>query len=84
VTFAVFTIEMSATGVVDVGVVTMTGTVEELFPGFGSVVEAFSPTTAVFVIVVPAVPAFTVAAMFNVAVELALRSPIVQVPVELA
>jgi len=49
-----------------------------------SVVEADSPTVPVFVIVVPAVPAFTVAAMVSVAVELALISPIVHVPVEVA
>jgi hypothetical protein len=91
----VFVIATSAT--VDVGVVPpppppqfvvqlfvamTTGTVEELLEGFESVVEAFSPTVARFVIVVPAVPAFTVAAMFKVAVELAPRLPIVQVPVE--
>ena len=56
--------------------------VEELFPGLWSVVLAFSATIAVLLIVVPAVPAFTIAAIVSVAVELALMSPIVQVPVE--
>ena len=58
--------------------------VEELLPGFWSVELPFSPTFAVFEIVDPAVPEFTVAAMFRVAVELGDISPIVQVPVELA
>jgi hypothetical protein len=65
---------------VQTGVVMTTGTEEDVL-GLGLLLEAFSPTIAVFVIVVPAVPAFAVAAMSNVAVELAERSPIVQVPV---
>ena len=59
-------------------------TVEELFPGLLSVELADSPTRPVLLIVVPAGAEFTVAAIFKVAVELALMSPIVQVPVELA
>ncbi len=81
VTSAVFVIATSA--IVEVVVMT-TGTVELLFVGLESVVEAFSPTTAVFVIVVPAVPVFTLAAITSVAVELAGKLPIIQVPVELA
>src|SRR5690242_21525940 len=56
-------------------------TVEELFDGFGSVRSVDSRTTAVFAMVVPAVPAFTVAAIVSVALELAARPPIVHVPV---
>jgi hypothetical protein len=55
----------------------------ELLPGFGSVDEEDSPTTAVFVTWVPT-DAVTVAATWSVAVEFAERSPIVQVPVEVA
>jgi hypothetical protein len=63
---------------------TVIETLEELFERFESVVDAFSVTVAVFVIVVLAVPESTSAAMSNVAVELAERLPIVHVPVELA
>jgi len=62
----------------------VTGTVAVLFPGFGSVELALSPTTALFVRVVLAVPVFTVPAIWRVALELAIILPIVQVPVELA
>ena len=50
---------------------------------FESVDDAVSVAVAVFVIDVPA-DAFTIAAIVRVAVELALISPIVQVPVEVA
>jgi hypothetical protein len=64
-------------------VCTVIGTDEEVFvEGLLSVVD--SPTVAVFVIVWPASPEFTVAAISRLAVELALKSPIVHVPVELA
>ncbi len=53
----------------------------ELLPEFGSVEDEDSPATAVFVTAVPA-DAETVAAIWRVAVELALMSPIVQLPVE--
>ena len=78
---AVFTIAMSALGVPSFGVMTI-ATLELLFEGFGSVVEEFSPTFAEFVIVVPAVPAFTVATIIRAAVELADMSPMVHAPVE--
>jgi hypothetical protein len=58
-----------------------TGTDAELFDKFVSVLDALSFTVALFTIVVPAVPALAVAAIVRVAVELALMSPIVQVPV---
>jgi hypothetical protein len=57
---------------------------EELFAKLLSVEEADSETLPKLVIVVPVVLAFTVAAMFNTAVELGAMSPIVQRPVELA
>ena len=60
---------------------TETGTLELALPPFGFVELGLSPTMAKFVIVVPAVPALAVAAIVRVAVELALMSPIVQVPV---
>ena len=53
-----------------------------LLPVFGSVLDAFSPTVAVFVIVWPLVPVFTVAVRTNVAVELGAMSPNAHVPVE--
>ena len=66
------------------GFVTVIGTVEELLVGLLSVELDDSPTKPRFVIVVPAVPAFT-PGIVSVAVELkALASPIVQIPVELA
>jgi hypothetical protein len=61
---------------------TDTDTLELLFAWFGSVVLA--DTVAVFHNVELAVPTFAVAASASVAVELAERVPIVQVPVELA
>src|SRR5258707_440440 len=61
-----------------------TGMVEELFPEFLSVLLAFSPTIAVFVIVVPAVHVLTVAVRVRVAVEVGHKVPIVHVPVEVA
>jgi hypothetical protein len=81
VTFAVFAIASPATGIVEEGAVTTTGTVEELFPGFGSVVEAFSPTVAVFKIVELVVLVLTVVIMASVAVAFGLNVPIVHVPV---
>ena len=51
---------------------------------FESDTAADSPATAVLVIVWPAVPPFTEAVIVSVAVEVAARSPTVQVPVELA
>ena len=71
-------------GGVTVFACTVTEALALLFARFGSVVEAFSPTIALFVIVWPAVPAFTVAVIWRLAVELALKLPIVHVPVELA
>jgi hypothetical protein len=84
VTFAVFVIEISATGIVEVGVevdVTTTGTVDELLPMFVSVVEAFSPTVAVFRIVPLAILVLTFVRIASVAVAFGLSVPIVQVPV---
>ena len=52
-----------------------------LLPGFESVEDEDSETVAAFVTWVPA-EAVTLAAMLSVAVELALMSPIVHVPVE--
>ena len=63
---------------------TVTGTFAVLFEALLSVVDAFSPTVAVLVIVWPAVPVLTSAAMASVALELALKLPIVHVPVEVA
>jgi hypothetical protein len=63
---------------------TATLTLAVLFARLLSVELADSPTVAVFVIVDPAVPVFAVAAICKVAVELAAKSPMVQVPVELA
>jgi hypothetical protein len=57
---------------------------DELLAGFESVELADSVIIPLFVIVVPAVPAFTVAVIASVAVELAGMSPMVQIPVELA
>ena len=65
---------MLATGVVTLAV---------LLAGFGSVELADSLTLAVFTMFVPAVPAFTVAAIVSVAVVLAVKLPMVQIPVEL-
>ena len=65
------------------GVATVRMAEPVLLAVFGSVDDAVSIAVAVFVIDVPA-DAFTIAAIVRVAVELALISPIVQVPVEVA
>jgi hypothetical protein len=62
----------------------MTLTEELLFARSLSVVLADSPTVAVLVMVSPAVPEFTIATISRIAVELALMSPMVHAPVELA
>ena len=69
--------------VVVVGIVgsTKTDALAVLSAGVGSVLDGLSPTVAVFVIVVPPVPALAVAAIASVAVELAGMLPIVQTPV---
>jgi hypothetical protein len=69
--------------VVQPGVATVTVVLAVLLPVLGSVEEAVSVAEAVFTICVPE-EAFTWAAIWSVAVELALMSPIVQRPVELA
>jgi hypothetical protein len=89
VTSAILLIEMSASVGPQLPVhppppCTVIGTVEELFPGFVSIVLVDSETVPVLSMVVPAVPEFTVAAIFKVALELALKVPMVHVPVELA
>ncbi len=53
-----------------------------LLARFGSVMSEFWPTTAVSVIVDPAVPAFTVAVICKVTGTLTERLPIVHVPVD--
>jgi hypothetical protein len=70
--------------IVPAGQPTTIDTLELLFERSLSVVPVDSPTVAMFLIVDPAVPVFAVAAICKVAVELALMSPIVQIPVELA
>jgi hypothetical protein len=60
-----------------------TMTVDDVF-GLLFTVLVDSVIVPVFAIVVLATPLFTTVAMVNVAVELALISPIVQIPVELA
>jgi hypothetical protein len=86
VTSTDFVSERSAL-IVEVGVLvgcTAIETLELLFERFGSVLEADSLTVAVFVIVVLAVPVFTFATTVRIAAELVARSPIVQIPVEVA
>jgi len=79
VTSAVFVRERSADGIVEEGVATVIVTVELLFPKFGSVEDAVSVAEAMFAICVPD-EAFTRAAIWRVALELALMLPIVQAP----
>jgi len=75
--------ERSALLIVEVGVLVACTVIVELailFARSESVLEADSFTVAQFVIVVLAVPGFTVATMPSVATELVARSPMVQRP----